>query len=104
MKKLADSGMRRDWSKTSSEALVQMLPRENPINKCGIICELASRDKHTSSERSVITSLKNDRSIFWNVYTVSDFACAALDVLGWEKYTGDKEEVNNLIGVKLILE
>jgi hypothetical protein len=47
-----------------------------------------------------IKALKDDH-VFFSGYTVSDFAIAALSVLGIEEYKGDSRKINSLIEVKL---
>ncbi len=93
--------MSQDWNKFPSNLLIDMLPVENPMNQCGIICELTRRGLHSSSSRDAIRKLKDDKSVFWNNYTVSDFAIAALDLMGWDKYSGKREEIRNLINAEL---
>lgn len=46
-----------------------------------------------------ITELKNDQ-VALDGYSVSDFAFAALDVMGFESYVGNKASVKNLIKSK----
>lgn len=48
---------------------------------------------------SLIKDLKND-TVTFDTYSVSDFAIAALDVLGVEKYNGNKQQILDLIGSK----
>ncbi len=47
----------------------------------------------------LIRQLKSDITSF-DLYAVSDFAIAALDLMGVEKYNGDKKQILNLIKSK----
>ncbi len=93
--------MKPNWNKFDSSLLVQMLPVENPLNQCGIICELTRRGLHSSTCRDAIRKLKDSKAVFWNNYLVSDFANAALDLMGWDDYSGEREETINLISTQL---
>lgn len=93
--------MKQNWNKFESGLLVKMLPVENPLNQCGIICELTRRGLHSSSCRDAIRSLRDNTAVFWNNYLVSDFANAALDLMGWDDYNGERDEVKALISARL---
>ena len=96
--------MKNDWSKMSRELLIEIVKSKevNVLDKCAILCELTKRNIHSSSVRDAIVPLKSDHSVFWNTYLLSDFACAALHLMDWEKYDGNREEINNLISSKLV--
>ncbi len=49
-----------------------------------------------------IKELKSDNTVI-SGYFVSDFAVAALDVLGIEKYNGNVEKIKDLIGSKFVI-
>lgn len=91
-------GMRTKLNKIASSLLIEMLLGiDNPIEKCNIICEVVRRGKHSLSERDAIKNESKNNDIFWNNYLVSDFATAALHLLGWEKYSGNRNEIKELI-------
>lgn len=96
--------MKHAWAKMGRELLTEMIKSNdvNVLDKCAILCELTKRNIHSSSVRDAITPLKSDNSVFWNNYLLSDFACAALHLMGWEKYDGSREEIKNLISSKLV--
>ncbi|MGM9920649.1 MAG: hypothetical protein ACI33O_05335 [Bhargavaea sp.] len=88
-----------DWNKFSTQLLIEMLQKdENPIEICDLICELTRRKVHSSRVRDRLRELSKSQAVFWNNYLVSDFALAALDLMGWEPYDGSREEVIALIG------
>ncbi len=90
--------MRTGLNKIASSLLIEMLPRtESPIEKCNIICEMVRRGRHSSRERGIIKIESENNDVFWNNYLVSDFAVAALHLLKWEKYSGDRNEIKELI-------
>jgi len=69
----------------------------NPIELCGALCELVQRRVHSTSFKQAVLRLRTNNTSFWNNYLVSDFATAALHLLGWESYNGDRREVLQLI-------
>lgn len=90
--------MRRNWNKFSTQLLIEMLKKdENPIEICDLICELTKRKSHSSTVRDILRKLSKSQAVFWNDYLVADFALAALDLMAWDNYKGDREEVNRLI-------
>lgn len=90
--------MRNNLSKLNRELLLETLRSQtNPIELCNIICEITKRGIHSSSTREAIAFHKDNQDVFWNTFLVSDFARAALHILKWEKYNGDRREVLKLI-------
>ncbi|MBR4514598.1 MAG: hypothetical protein IKO61_06910 [Lachnospiraceae bacterium] len=94
--------MRKDLTDVSADTLVSMLSDKNPINVCSAVCEITRRTQHSPIEQTELVKLKNNKDSFWNNYIISDFAEAALDILGWIKYKGNRKEVKNLIESKLV--
>ena len=70
--------------------------------KCNCLCELVRRADLPPNAADAIKQLSDDNSVFWNTYLVSDFAQAAMHILGIEKYEGGRDEIKNLIDSKLI--
>lgn len=90
--------MKSSLNKMGIHLLAEMLKStDNPIEKCEIICEMVNRGIHSVSTRNAIARHKKDNSVFWNTYYVSDFATAALHILGWEEYAGNRREIKRLI-------
>lgn len=73
----------------------------NVVMKVRAICESVKRDLSSSDVISAIQDASCDQRSFWNQYLVSDFAEAALDVLGIKKYEGERRQVLEMIEVKL---
>lgn len=96
--------MKKNLNKISSESLVAMLKETNPVNVCGAICEIVKRDHHIDEEQVELKKLIKNKNSFWNNYLISDFAEAALDILGWMKYKGSRREVIQLIDSKLVFD
>ncbi len=94
---MAQIGMKNNWNKLAPSLLAKCLPLENKVNQCAIICELVKKNVHSSEVRDSISLLKSSSSVFWKPYLVSDFAIAALHILGMEEYTGNREEIKALI-------
>lgn len=101
------SEMRQDWSNYSTSFLIELLDKSNnSIERCDLICELVDREQRkgtirNSSVKKILDRLSESDQVFWNNYLVSDFANAAKDILGFEKYSGDRQETRGLIEVKL---
>lgn len=95
--------MKNVWTKMDREILTEMIKSKhvNALDKCAILCELTKRGIHSSRVREAIAPLKNDNSVFWNTYLLSDFAYAALHLMGWEEYNGNREEIKRLISSQL---
>ena len=86
--------------------LIDCMLSSNVIKQCGAICEIVRRYdisgvRVSSRVTDIIKRLQNDMTPFWNMYTVSDFAVAALCIVTNSTYTGDKDEINKLLAVKL---
>lgn len=97
--------MKSNWSKYDTNLLIEMLQKDtNPIRLCDLICELTRRGVHSSRVKNILVELSNSTDKFWNTFTVSDFAIAGLDLMGWKKYDGKREEINKLISSKLIFD
>lgn len=90
-----------DYGAMDTRSIIDMVLASPTITKCGAICEIVKRNIHTSEVNSILHSLKSDETPFWNRYKVRDFAIAALHLLRFEEYVGTKEEIKNLISVKL---
>lgn len=84
-----------------TSVILSVLQKGGTIQKCNSLIELVKRKETTDEISKVIKLAASDDSPLWNSYLVSDFAKAALDVLGIRKYDGNREEINNLISVKL---
>ena len=85
----------------NNDTLVEMLYSDGITLKCGAIAELTRRKIIDNDVINRIKELKKDNGSFWHDYLVSDFAYAALDVLGIDRYMGNKKETKELINVKL---
>ena len=96
--------MKANWSKIAPSLLVRILPEENPINQCAIICELVGKNARSSEIQNELFRLTKSNDAFWNNYMVSDFANAALDLLGYKPYGGNRLETKDLISAKLVFE
>lgn len=97
--------MNQSLTKLSSDLLIDMLLTDrSPITKCAVICEMVKRGKHNSQERDALMQEIKNKDEFWNDYLVSDFAFAALHLLHWKKYDGDRIEVNQLIKSELVFD
>lgn len=83
--------------------LIELLGHPNFIVRSKTICEIAKRHLLSEDVKSKLRELKNDDTIFWNRICVRDFALAAMDVLGYEKYQGDDTNVKSLIDINLEL-
>ena len=73
----------------------------NPIEDCKEICEIVNKENPTNKDRKALEMFCDNKISFWNNYLVSDFAEAALDILGWKDYSGDRYEVRQLISSRL---
>lgn len=96
--------MKANWSKIAPSLLVEILPKETPINQCAVMCELVRKDARSSAIRNELLRLSKSKDVFWNNYMVSDFANAALDLLGFVPYRGSRSEIKDLISAKLVFE
>ena len=93
------------WKSRGESYLIDTLKNDkNPLEICSIMCELTKRESHSSAAREILRELSKLQVVFWNNYLVSDFALAALDLLKWEPYSEDREEVKGLIETKLNFE
>ncbi len=89
--------MKNDWIEVSTENLIARLPKDKAVGKCVIICELVNRKASSAIIKEVLTKEKNNNNSCWNSYLVSDYATAAMHLLGMNKYKGNKEEIIRLI-------
>jgi glycosylphosphatidylinositol transamidase (GPIT) subunit GPI8 len=90
--------MRTNWNKFSTQLLINILEQDNnPVEICDLICELTKRKVHSSRVRDILRELSKSTIVFWNDYTISDFALAALDLMEWDSYKGNRKEVITLI-------
>lgn len=94
--------MRVDLSKKTNKEIVAAIKNENVIISCVAICETTKRKNDTNDVIEALIEKKESQESFWNNYLVSDFARAALHLLGKEEYTGKREEVLELIKANLI--
>lgn len=94
--------MKKNLDNISSESVLSMLYDANPIIVCEAICEIVRRKNYSSTTHDTLQEICQNKKAFWNNYLVSDFAEAALDLLGWTKYSGSRHEVRNLINSKLV--
>ena len=75
----------------------------NAINDSNVIvcviaiCEAVKRQLRSENAKNAIVRSKTDNRKFWNQYYVSTFADAALDLLGFQKYTGTDDDIKALI-------
>lgn len=74
------------------------------IQKASETCRIVSDRDVSEGAVSFLKSTISDERSFWNNYLVSDFAYAALDLLGVEKYKGARYEVLRLIESKLVFD
>lgn len=81
----------------SDDELAEMLKHEHFIVRTSAIWETVNRHNLDKDVVSLLKDLKKDETKFWNFIKVQDFAFAALDILGVEKYAGDNEYVKRLI-------
>lgn len=72
------------------------------IEKAKEACRIAREHDTSARAISFLKDIRKDNRSFWNEFLVSDFADAALDVIGAEKYTGSKEETLRLIESELV--
>lgn len=99
--------MQNDWThELSREELVALIAHGSVLDRCGAMCEIVRRKLHTgmvvgSGVEQAIEERRDDSSVFWNSYTVGDFATAALHLLRGQPYTGDREEISGLISAGL---
>lgn len=85
----------------SDSEVTAMLGHANFIARTKALWEATERGLSDSRTLDAIRKLKEDSTVFWNQYLVQDFAIAALDILGTEKYNGQSERINVLIQSRL---
>ena len=93
-------------SKLNIQSLLASALNGNAIEQCDAIREIVNRQLKSSAsvDNSVIgslSSLQSSMTVFWNTYTVGDFATAAICLLRNEPYDGNRDEVSQLIEVKM---
>ena len=98
--------MQKNYHDLETKTLVDYISQGNIIDCCASICEIVSRVRSRGMElntdaKNAIKTRRNDDSVFWNNYVVSDFAIAALHLLGIDHYAGDRNEICGLINNKL---
>ena len=98
--------MKASYNKMSREILIELVNRGNVIECCGAICEIVRRKIDNgmvvgNTTMKEIEKRINDDSVFWNSYTVGDFATAAMHLLGRTQYEGDRIEVKSLIKAQM---
>lgn len=84
-----------------NNGLLSAINDSNIILRVKAICEAAGRKNSYTTFQPAIEEAKLDERVFWNQYRVCDFAIAALDVMGLQKYKGKNEVINGLIQSKL---
>ena len=67
------------------------------VIKTRAIFEVVNKKEKSPKVIKCLEDLEGDNSTFFNMYLVSDFATAALDILGVKKYSGQREEIERLI-------
>lgn len=77
--------------------VIEMLNHNNVLARTRAIWEVSTRRLHNDEVKSKLQDMKNDHAKFWENILVCDFAVAALDVLGYEKYQGTDEMIKRLI-------
>lgn len=85
----------------SNPEVTEALSHENFIVRVRAICEAVDRRLDDAKTIEAIQALKNDSTSFWNQYLIQDFAFAALDILGVEKYKEKNERVDALVESQL---
>ena len=77
-------------------AILSCLTSHRPLHRaCGAMFAGLYHVKDDAVVNTIIRMKKDLTAI--DGYTVGDFAVASLDVLGVEKYTGDRQEMKGLI-------
>ena len=92
-----------DLSGVSDAELLEIMYQPYTIPKCGGISEAAKRKLRSQAVIERLKELKTDYAVLAGDTTVSDFACAALDIIGIEKYSGNREQTIQLIKIRLDL-
>ena len=85
--------------KGEKKAILDGLSHSGAIYRMNAISFFAISRIQDAEIESKIMELKNDDTVL-DGYSVSDFASAALDLLGIETYTGNKALVKDLIESK----
>ena len=93
LKALEAFGMNRGLDRMNPNELYNASTTE----KVKTICALVKGELKLTNATEILKSLAQDNVKFWNTYLVSDFAIAALDIMGIRKYRGDKYEIKRLI-------
>lgn len=98
--------MQSNYHELSSVDLIKYIKSGSVLECCGAICEVACRKLNQGiivddDAIDAISEHRGDNSVFWNSYTVGDFAIAALHLIGRGQYTGNREEIKGLIDVQL---
>lgn len=91
-------------SEVSDSELLDIISQPYTIPKCGGISEVAKRKIRSEPFVERLKELKKDESILVGDTAVFDFANAALDIIGVEKYSGNRVQTKQLIGIGLVFE
>ena len=89
--------MSQDWNDMSFENIAKL----NTTEKIKAICSMVREKNDIEQSGKILKQLSEDNTKFWNTYLVSDFAIAALDILGIKKYDGNRYEIQRMIQSEL---
>ena len=79
------------------EDYVNIIKNGNILDICWAICESVVRNEVTDDIRAAIETQVENEDCFWNEYTVSDFAIAALYIIDKLTYTGERYQIKQLV-------
>ena len=80
-----------------NDEIIAAISDANVIVCVTAICEAVKRKLTSDTVKKAIENIKADDRKFWNQYKVSTFAIAALDLLGFNAYSGKDNDVKTLI-------
>ena len=89
----------KDMAAGDRNAILRGIQSTGTSDKSCGICFAAIHRIRDSEMIAAIRAAKEDADLIY-AYRISDFAIAALDILGVEKYTGDNELIQTLIHSK----
>ncbi|MCD8354451.1 MAG: hypothetical protein LUC47_09105 [Clostridiales bacterium] len=92
-----DALVKRMNSEGRPEDILAGLTHKGALIRINGIINAVCYSFKTPETVSLIKNLKND-NITFDTYSVSDFAIAALDIMGVEKYNGNRKQIVDLIG------
>ena len=85
--------------KGDKDAIISGLSHKGAIFRMNAIGNVVIHGMNDAETICTLAELKND-DVFLDGYTVGDFATAALDMLGIEKYAGKNRRMEELIDSK----